>query len=84
MKWLNLTTLLLAIVGGLNWGLVAIGGYDLDLVANLFGGPDTAGARIIYGLVGLSALWQLTPFLRSIRIGEENAEASINHRAVNR
>ena len=66
MKWLNVITLLLAIVGGLNWGLVAIGGYNMDLVANLFGGADSGLARIVYGLVGLSALWQIVPFVTSM------------------
>jgi uncharacterized membrane protein YuzA (DUF378 family) len=80
MKWLNVVTLLLAIVGGLNWGLVAIGGYNMDLVANLFGGADTAMARAVYGLVGLSALWQLVPFFASLKIGEARAEAA--HREV--
>jgi uncharacterized protein len=72
MKALNLVTLLLVIVGGLNWGLVAVA--DFDLVAAVFG-PDSAGAKIVYGLVGLSALWQLVPFFRAINTGEVNAEA---------
>jgi uncharacterized membrane protein YuzA (DUF378 family) len=78
MKWLNLVTLALAIVGGLNWGLVAFGGHNADLVANIFGGAETAGARIVYGLVGLSALWQLAPLFRSVRVGEVNAEANVH------
>ena len=35
MKALNVVTLILLIVGGLNWGLVGI--FGLDLVATLFG-----------------------------------------------
>lgn len=76
MKWLNIITLALVIVGGLNWGLVALGGPDMDLVANLFGGQDSAMSRIVYGLVGLSALWQLMPFFKSMRVGEVDAEAN--------
>jgi len=75
MKWLNLITLLLVILGGLNWGLVALGGHSADLVANLFGGVDGAGARILYGLVGLSGLWQLMPLIRSVKVGEVEAES---------
>lgn len=82
MKWLNLITLALAIVGGLNWGLVAFGGYGADLVAGLFGGADTTAARIVYGLVGLSALWQLAPLFRSVRVGEVDAEADLHHRGL--
>lgn len=75
MKWLNIITLALIIVGGINWGLVAMGGPELDLVANIFGGQESGGARLIYGLVGISALWQIMPFLKSLRTGEVNAEA---------
>jgi uncharacterized protein len=56
MKVLNLITLILVIVGGLNWGLVGL--LDLDLVAALFGDGSTL-ARIVYVGVGLSAAWQL-------------------------
>ena len=75
MKWLNIVTLALVIVGGLNWGLVALGGYELDLVANLFGGADSAMSRLIYALVGLSALWQLVPWGRTFSVAEPMAEA---------
>ena len=65
MKSLNAiewVVLVLVIVGGLNWGLVAAA--DFDLVATLFG-DGSALSRIVYGLVGLSALWLavLTPKL---------------------
>lgn len=59
MKILNLVTLVLLIVGGINWGLV--GAAQFDLVATLFGGQDAPLARVVYVLVGLSALWQLVP-----------------------
>ena len=57
MRTLNLVTLVLLIVGGLNWGLV--GAFQFDLVATIFGGQDTLPARLVYVLVGLSALWQI-------------------------
>ncbi|HVD24645.1 MAG TPA: DUF378 domain-containing protein [Gaiellaceae bacterium] len=59
MKALDFTTLGLIIVGGLNWGLVAIA--EFDLVAEIAGeefGTTNALSRIIYGLVGLSAVYQ--------------------------
>lgn len=52
---------LLVIIGGLNWGLV--GFFSFDLVATLFGGAETTISRVIYGLVGLSALWMLIKHL---------------------
>ncbi len=44
----------LVLIGALNWGLV--GAFDFNLVETLFG-DMTALARIVYGLVGLSALY---------------------------
>jgi uncharacterized membrane protein YuzA (DUF378 family) len=75
MKWLNIITLALVIIGGLNWGLVAIGGYEFDVVARLFG-SGTGAARVVYALVGLSALWQLVPWGKTFSIGEPMAEAA--------
>ena len=62
MKPLNLITLVLVIVGGLNWGLV--GAFGFDLVAALSGGQDALLARIVYVLVGLSAVWQIVVLAR--------------------
>ena len=72
MKALNLITLVLVIVGGLNWGLV--GAFDFNLVAALFG-DGSALSRIVYILVGLSALWQLVPLFRGAQVGETRAQA---------
>jgi len=72
MKALNLITLLLVIIGGINWLLV--GAAQFDLVATLFGGQQAAISRIVYVLVGLSALYQLVPFFRALSSGEVAAE----------
>jgi hypothetical protein len=66
MKKLDLVAAVLLIVGGLNWGLVAIA--EFDLVATLGGlefGETNAATRIVYGLVGLSAVYVATQ-LRAI------------------
>lgn len=47
------TALILTIIGGINWGLVGLFGFDL--VAFLFG-PMSMLSRIVYVLVGLSAV----------------------------
>lgn len=60
MRILNSVTLLLLIVGGLNWLLV--GFLDFDLVAAIFG-EMSAISRVVYVLVGLSALWQIVPLV---------------------
>jgi uncharacterized protein len=79
VKWLNIVTLLLLVVGGLNWGAVALGGHEMDFVANLFGGDEAAGSRLIFALVGLSALWQLMPWFKALSVGEVEAERGHRH-----
>ena len=73
MKVLNLVTLVLLIVGGINWGLVGVAQFDL--VAAIFGGQDALLARVVYTLVGLSALWQIMPLMRAGNTGEVHAQA---------
>lgn len=46
----------LLIVGGINWGLVGFFGFDL--VAAIFG-PMSVMSRIVYALVGLSAIYTI-------------------------
>ncbi len=55
--------LILAIIGGLNWG--SIGLFGFDCVAFLFGGQASVMSRIIYSLVGLAALWCISLLFRS-------------------
>ncbi|WNS80188.1 DUF378 domain-containing protein [Domibacillus sp. DTU_2020_1001157_1_SI_ALB_TIR_016] len=57
MKGLDSVALILLIVGGINWLLVGL--LQFDLVASIFGGQDALLARIVYILVGLSALYSL-------------------------
>ena len=47
---------LLLVVGGLNWLLVGLIGWD---IGSLFGGQTEIISRVIYILVGLSALFEL-------------------------
>jgi hypothetical protein len=65
MRALNVITFVLLVIGGINWGLVGL--FQFDLVATLFGGQDAMLSRIVYTLVGLSALWQILPMARSNR-----------------
>ena len=61
MERIDLLAAVLLIVGGLNWGLVAIA--EFDLVAWIFGldfGQTNAASRIVYGLVGLAAVYGIT------------------------
>jgi uncharacterized protein len=72
MKTVNLITLILVIIGGINWGLVGL--FQFDLVAAIFGGQEAVLSRIVYILVGLSALWQMCPLSVAMQTGEIRAE----------
>ena len=56
MKSLHSLTFLLLVIGGLNWLLVGLFGWD---VGQLFGGMDAWISRLIYILVGLSAIVEI-------------------------
>ena len=60
MKKLDIIAAALVIVGGLNWGLVSVA--EFDLVATLVGlefGETNFASRVVYGLVGISAVYQV-------------------------
>ncbi len=60
MKKIDILAATLVIVGGLNWGLVSVA--EFDLVATLVGlefGETNFASRVVYGLVGLSAVYQV-------------------------
>jgi uncharacterized membrane protein YuzA (DUF378 family) len=59
MKALHMIAFILLVIGGLNWGLVGIGGFAGANwnVVNLLLGSWPSVEWIVYILVGLSALW---------------------------
>lgn len=69
MKKLDTLAAALVLVGGLNWGLVALA--EFDLVAWIFGGmgfgETNAASRVVYGLVGLAAVYGIGSLLSSRR-----------------
>lgn len=68
-------SLILLIIGALNWGLIGI--FQFDVVAAIFGGMSTAVARIIYTLVGLAGIWGISLLFRrdGIRHAHRNGDA---------
>lgn len=56
MKSLHMVTFTLLLIGGLNWLLVGLTGWD---VGQLFGGQGAVVSRIVYVLVGLSAIAEI-------------------------
>jgi uncharacterized membrane protein YuzA (DUF378 family) len=71
MKALNVLTLMVVILGALNWGLLGL--FQVDLIAALFGGPQTALSRFLYILVGVSGIYQLVPLIDALSSDVENA-----------
>ena len=55
-KCIDIMAYSLLLIGALNWGSVAL--FEMDFVAMLFG-PMSAVSRMVYGLVGLAALYDL-------------------------
>ena len=60
---LDKISLVLLIVGGLNWG--SIGLFKFDIVSWLFGGQADLISRIVYTIVGLSAIWCISLLFRN-------------------
>lgn len=56
MNWMDKLSWLLVTIGALNWGLV--GFFKYNLVEKIFGAGST-GAKVVYDIVGLAALWSL-------------------------
>jgi uncharacterized protein len=77
MKNFDLIAVVLLIVGGLNWGLIAIARFDL--VAALSGldfGQTNALTRVVYGLVGLSAVYVAAQLRAIVRRWATNSPAA--------
>ncbi len=59
---MDVLSLILVIIGAVNWGLVGFARFDL--VAWIFGGQTAGFSRVIYALVGLAGLWCITLLFR--------------------
>ncbi|HOD01714.1 MAG: hypothetical protein BWY46_00788 [Firmicutes bacterium ADurb.Bin300] len=59
---LDKIALVITIIGALNWG--AIGIFQFDVVAWLFGGQAAIISRIIYTLVALAGIWCISLLFR--------------------
>ena len=68
---LDRISLVLSIVGGINWLLVGL--FRFDAVAYLFGGQAATISRVIYTVVGLAGLWCISLLFRE-RVPESEAD----------
>lgn len=70
---LDRISLILTIIGGLNWLLVGL--FQFDLVAYIFGGQAAIISRIIYAVVGIAALWCISLLFRERHNEHQEAAA---------
>ena len=59
---LDRIAMILAIIGGLNWGSVGL--FQFDFVAWMFGGTYAMVSRIVYTLIALAAVWCISLLFR--------------------
>ena len=69
MMIIDKIALALLIIGGINWGSVGL--IDFDIVAWIFGSSTAIGARIIYVVIALGALWCISLLFRENVTTEE-------------
>ena len=60
---MDLISLVLVIIGALNWG--SIGLFGFDIVAFIGGGSDSLISRIVYAVVALAGIWCVTLLFRT-------------------
>lgn len=68
MKWLHMIAFILVIVGGLNWLLFALMGWE---IGSFLGGMDSSLAMIVYVLVGLSAIYLVVMHKKDCKVCAE-------------
>lgn len=60
---LDRISLVLVIIGALNWGTIGL--FQFDFVAWIFGGQDAILSRIVYTLVALAGIWCISLLFRN-------------------
>ena len=69
-------SLLLVIIGAVNWGLVGL--FQFDLVAFLFGGQAALSSRVLYTVIGAAGVWSISMLFTSHEAREENRAPRID------
>lgn len=70
---LDNTSLVITIIGAINWLLVGL--FQFDLVAYICGGQTSTLSRIVYSIVGIAGLWCISLLFK------EKLPAREEHRA---
>lgn len=68
---LDRTSLVITIIGAINWLLVGL--FQFDLVAYICGGQTAVVSRVIYTIVGIAGLWCISLLFRE-RVSEPDRE----------
>ena len=66
---LDRISLILVIIGAINWLLVGL--FSFDVVAYVFGGQTAVLSRVIYTLVGVAGLWFISLLFREREVEHE-------------
>ena len=69
-------SLLLVIIGAINWGLIGL--FQFDLVAFLFGGQAALISRVLYTVIGAAGVWSISMLFSSREAREENRSARVD------
>ena len=64
MKFLHKATFALLVIGGLNWGVFALFGWD---IGSLLGGQMAFTSKVVYILVGLSAIYEAAMHMKTCK-----------------
>jgi uncharacterized membrane protein YuzA (DUF378 family) len=64
-KGLHMITFTLLVVGGINWLLLALTGWE---IGQLFGGMEAGVSKVIYVLVGLSAIYEIATHAKTCKL----------------
>lgn len=71
LKIIDAVTLVIVIVGGINWGLIGL--FEFDMLTTLYGPAESAtdpsaAARMMYAIVGLAAVYQAFLLVRRLLV----------------
>ena len=69
-------SLLLVIIGAINWGLIGL--FQFDLVAFLFGGQAALISRVLYTVIGAAGVWSISMLFTSREAREEKRAPRID------
>jgi len=64
-KGLHMLTFTFLAIGGLNWGIFALTGWE---IGQIFGGMEETISKVIYILVGLSAIYEIAAHAKHCRM----------------